>query len=193
MNTTKVVAISGASGAGKTSVVKQLSAAFNCPTLFFDDHTQNNTYPKEMKTWLENGANVSDIKTPKLVESLRKLKSQSNSKYIFVEEPFGKQRDSISSLVDYVVLLDLPLEICLARIIKRNIANYINQSDRSIDSISSYLDKYEDHLRDVYFEAVDQVRQNCDFLITKVSSIEVTAKSISNWLKVMQTDNEIII
>ena len=193
MNTTKVVAISGASGAGKTSVVKQMSAAFNSPTLFFDDHTQNNTYPKEMKTWLENGANVSDIKTPKLVESLRKLKSQSNSKYIFVEEPFGKQRDSISSLVDYVVLLDLPLEICLARIIKRNIANYINQSDRSIDSISSYLDKYEDHLRDVYFEAVDQVRQNCDFLITKVSSIEVTAKSISNWLKVMQTDNEIII
>ena len=193
MNTTKVVAISGASGASKTSVVKQLSAAFNCPTLFFDDHTQNNTYPKEMKTWLENGANVSDIKTPKLVESLRKLKSQSNSKYIFVEEPFGKQRDSISSLVDYVVLLDLPLEICLARIIKRNIANYMNQSDRSIDSISSYLDKYEDHLRDVYFEAVDQVRQNCDFLITKVSSIEVTAKSISNWLKVMQTDNEIII
>ena len=69
----------------------------------------------------------------------------------------------------------------------------MNQSDRSIDSISSYLDKYEDHLRDVYFEAVDQVRQNCDFLITKVSSIEVTAKSISNWLKVMQTDNEIII
>ena len=96
-----------------------------------------------MKLWLKNGANVSLIKTPKFVSSLENLISNSNSRFIFIEEPFVKERDSISSLIDYVVLLDQPMELCLARIIKRHTKH--PDSD-SITSISNYLNKYEDHL-----------------------------------------------
>jgi len=180
MNNTKVVAISGASGAGKTTIVKQLADEFNCPFLLFDDHTDKDTYPQNMKDWLKSGANVSIIKTPKFVSALQGLISKNSSRFIFIEEPFGKERDVMSSLVDYVVLLDQPLELCLARIIKRH-TDHLNSD--SLHSISNYLDKYVDHFRDIYISAANQVRNNCDLTIQEVVSIKDTTSCVSNWLK----------
>lgn len=180
MNNTKVVAISGVSGAGKTTIVKQLANEFDCPFLLFDDHIDKSTYPQNMKNWLNEGANVSLIRTPKFVISLKSLISKNSCRFIFIEEPFGRQRDSVSSLIDYVILLDQPMELCLARIIKRHIEQ--NSSD-SIFSISNYLDKYEDHFREIYLSTVNQIRYNSDAIFDEVVSIQDTANNISNWLK----------
>ncbi len=180
MNNTKVVAVSGASGAGKTTIVKQLANEFDCPFLLFDDHTDKNTYPQNMKNWLKNGANVSLIKTPIFVTSLENLISKNSSRYIFIEEPFGKERDSMSSLIDYVVLLDQPMELCLARIIRRHTEN---PSEDSINSISNYLNKYAEYFREIYVEATNQVRRNSDLIFQDVVSIKDTTNYISNWLK----------
>tara|TARA_R110002153_G_scaffold6556_18_gene30075 strand:- start:1126 stop:1680 length:555 start_codon:yes stop_codon:yes gene_type:complete len=180
MNNIKVVAVSGASGAGKTTIVKELANEFDCPFLLFDAHTDKSTYPQNMKNWLKNGANVSLIKTPKFVTSLESLISKNDSRFIFIEEPFGKERDSMSSLIDYVVLLDQPLELCLARIIKRHTEQ---PSSDSICSISNYLDKYEDHFREIYISAVKQVRNKSDLIFNEVVSIKDTTDYIANWLK----------
>ncbi|OHU86672.1 MULTISPECIES: hypothetical protein [Pseudoalteromonas] len=180
MNSTKVVAISGPSGAGKTTMVNELAKEFGCSFLLFDDHTDKHTYPKNMKSWLMNGANVSLIKTPKFVISLESLISKSSSRFIFIEEPFGKERDAMSPLIDYVVLLDQPLELCLSRIIRRHTEQ---PSSNSICSISNYLDRYEDHFRDIYISAVQQVRNNADLIFNEVASVKDTTNYISNWLK----------
>jgi len=180
MNNTKVVAISGVSGAGKTTIVKQLASEFDCPFLLFDDHTDISTYPKDMKSWLKNGANVSFIKTPKFVSSLESLISENSNRFIFIEEPFGKERDSMSSLIDYVILLDQPMELCLARIIKRHTKK---PNSDSMSSISNYLDKYEDHFREIYISAANQVRNNSDLIFQEVVSIKEATNYTSNWLK----------
>jgi len=180
MNEMKIVAISGASGCGKTSAIKKLSQKFNCPYLLFDDHTEKDTYPKEMKTWFDKGADVNAIETPKFAKAIKQLKIKSAHQYLFIEEPFGRERASLAPLVDYVVLLDTPLEICLTRIIKRNITS---ASDDSCRFIIPYLIRYEDHLRDIYQECVNQVRLNSDLVITEVHNSEFTAKLIGNWLK----------
>lgn len=180
MSNTKVVAVSGVSGAGKTTIVKQLANRFDCPFLLFDDHIDNNTYPKDMKSWLRSGANVSLIKTPKFVSSLACLLSKNTKPFIFIEEPFGKERDAMSVLIDYVILLDQPMELCLARIISRHTKQ--THAD-AISSISSFLEKYEDHLRDIYLTTASQVRNNSDLIYQDVVSIEESTNFISNWLK----------
>jgi len=180
MNYSKVIAISGASGSGKTTIIKQLAKDFNCPFLLFDDHTSKDTYPQNMKVWFENGADVSLIKTPDFVISLTALISSSTSRYIFIEEPFGKERDSMSALIDYVVLLDQPLELCLTRIIKRHVDK---PQSNSLNHIANFLDKYEEYLRNVYISAVEQVKSNSDLIIDEVLSVKETTWNISQWLK----------
>ncbi|OKY25404.1 MULTISPECIES: nucleoside/nucleotide kinase family protein [Thalassotalea] len=177
MNRTKVVALSGASGSGKTALVTQLANKLGCPYLLFDEHTDTKTYPDNMKQWLKSGADVSLIKTPTLVSSLEQLLSINNSRYIFLEEPFGKQRDAISKLIDYVVLLEPPLELCLARIIKRH-----TEHSHSTETILAYLNKYEDHLRDIYITVTNQVRNNADLIVDEIASINDICDLISNWL-----------
>lgn len=179
MNSVKVVAISGASGCGKTSTARQLSSEFGCPCLHFDDYVHTFSYPQDMKKWYENGADVSEINTPEMINDLRQLIEENHS-YIFVEEPFGRERSCISSLVDYVVLLDQPMDICLSRIISRNIECSANYSH---SSILKYLGNYEDHFRDIYIETVNQVRKNCDLIIQEICPVSVTTDIVSKWLK----------
>lgn len=180
MNRAKVVAVSGVSGSGKTSIVKQLSATFSSPALFFDEYTDINTYPKDMKLWFKNGSNVSEIKTPRLINQLNHLIESCTDEFIFIEEPFGKCRDSISPLIDLVVFLDMPMEVCLSRLIMRN----INHSEiDSLKSIPKYLAMYDDHFRTIYIESSNQIRERCDLKVTQVESLESTANLISNWLQ----------
>ena len=62
MQRARVIALSGVSGAGKTSVIKCLAEAFKSQTLLFDDFVEPNTYPEDMRAWLQKGADVSQIK-----------------------------------------------------------------------------------------------------------------------------------
>lgn len=177
---TKVIAISGASGAGKTSVVKALSDYFRCPSLYFDDYVDSNTYSANMKAWFENGANLSEISTSTMVSALRNLLAQQHN-YIVVEEPFGRERQSIASMITHVVLLDTPLELCLCRVIRRNIG--INSTD-GLNVVQNYLSQYDDYLRDIYIETVNQVRSRSDMIVTDIQSVSASVDAIANWLKI---------
>lgn len=178
MERAKVVAVSGASGCGKTSIVRRLSSELGCPSLHFDDYINELSYPQDMKNWYQNGADVSEIKTPEMINNLRQI-IRSNHAYIFVEEPFGRERSSISSLIDFVVLIDQPIEICLSRIVRRNIEH---SSINSHSSILKYLDNYEDYFRDIYIETVNQVRQNCDLIIQEICPVSATVDIVNKWL-----------
>lgn len=175
----KVVAISGISGSGKTSLVKELSSSLSCPALYFDNFVDECSYPKDMKQWVLNGANAEDIKTPRIHEALLDLIASTKSEYIFVEEPFGRCRAPISDLIDKVVLLDMPLEICLARVISRSIAQSEGDSTRNINQ---YLLKYDEFLRDAYIKTNLQARGTSDLIIDSVYSVHVLANIVINWL-----------
>ncbi|TMO57984.1 AAA family ATPase [Pseudoalteromonas phenolica] len=178
MQQTRVIALSGVSGAGKTSVIKCLAEEFNSPTLLFDDFVEPNTYPLDMKAWLHQGADISQIKSPRLTKALSELKAQCGSPMIFIEEPFGRERVEIAYLIDYVIMLDMPLEVCLSRVSQRHLKN----SNDPSTTLSNYMRKYDDHLRAVYIAAANQVRQSSDLIISNVGTIASIQSAISDWL-----------
>jgi hypothetical protein len=87
----------------------------------------------------------------------------------------------MSSLIDYVVLLDQPLELFLSRIIKRH-TDPTNSG--SLNSVSNFLDKYDDHFRDIYLVSANEVRRHCDLIIKGSVSTQETTNAITNWLKI---------
>jgi uridine kinase len=97
---------------------------------------------------------------------------------IFIEEPFGRERAEIAHLIDYVIMLDMPMEVCLSRVVKR----HLKHSNDPSTTLSNYLRKYDDHLRAVYIAAANQVRQSSDLIITNVGTIASIQSSICDWL-----------
>jgi len=174
-----VVAFSGVSGSGKTSLIKHLAKKLSCPYLLFDDYADETTYPKDMKRWFEQGASLADIKTPRFIAQLDTYRKYDEHQIVLIEEPFGRCRESISSLIDYVVLLDMPMEVCLSRVIKRSIEQA--KSD-SLKSITNYLAMYDDHFRDIYIALTIEVRKSADFMVRDVNSVEEIAQQVKHWL-----------
>jgi len=175
----KVIAISGVSGSGKTSIIKRLADQLDCPYLMFDDYVAQGSYPEDMKQWLVDGCDVSLIVTERFVSDIAQLKAQNRSDFMLIEEPFGRGRPPIGMLVDQVILLDMPMEICLARVMKRHITGCSKAHNKAS---TKYLTMYHDHFRQIYIETASKVRDDCDLIVKDVMSIEATSLAILQWL-----------
>ncbi|WP_338294850.1 AAA family ATPase [Planctobacterium marinum] len=173
------MAISGVSGSGKTTLVKLLSEHFSCPYLLFDDYVEKHTYPKDMKAWLHQGANLSELKTPGFVKALKAIKQDNAYPYVFIEEPFARCRESIAVFIDVAVFLDTPLEVCLSRVIQRN---FEHANGDSATQVLTYLTNYDDHLREIYIETAAQAKSTSDFVVDGNLSTDATTKLLKDWL-----------
>lgn len=173
----RVIAVSGASGCGKTTLVTQLAAHFHSDYLCFDDFVTAKTYPEDMLLWFNAGADVSQIETPNFAPAIDVAVNRAKGNYVFIEEPFGRSRPEMKAIVDEVILLDTPLAICLSRVIQRHLANMDNPSS----SIGSYLNKYQRCLYEIYRSKVIEVKMDCDLVVDATTEFE-TLTMIVNWL-----------
>jgi len=127
-----VIVIAGASGSGKSLLVHELANRLDdATTLHFDDYSQHLQGTDDLSAWASVGADPEQLFIPLLASDLRKLLAGSTvtnpqtgsttkpASFIIIEDPFGRARIDIGRFVDFVVLLDTPLEICLARCILR--------------------------------------------------------------------------
>jgi len=116
-----VVAVSGISGAGKSSVIRSvIDILGDAAAIYFDDYVSSSTYPPDLKEWVERGANVDEWKTPVMAEELRRLR-EGEADVVLVEEPFGKLRREMKDLIDLAVHIDVPADVLLARRLMRRI------------------------------------------------------------------------
>src|SRR5688500_5206388 len=64
-----VIAVTGTSGAGKTTLVRAVAELLrDAATLFFDDYESSSTYPRDWTAWWRAGGDPDAIKTPRLAE-----------------------------------------------------------------------------------------------------------------------------
>jgi uridine kinase len=129
-----VIAVSGTSGGGKTTLVGRTAALLeDAVRLHFDDYLILGNDPLDIRAWLEAGADPDELKTPRLASDLSKLSSGETvrlpgeggviepAEFILLEEPFGKSRREVSPYIDLAAHLELPPDIALARRIVRAI------------------------------------------------------------------------
>lgn len=117
-----VVAISGMSGAGKSSVVRRtLDRLGNATALYFDDYMSVSTYPADLLDWLARGADVDEWKTPQFAADLRSVRRSGEHAFVLVEEPFGRRRAEVRDLIDVSAHIDVPADVLLARRLLRRL------------------------------------------------------------------------
>lgn len=104
-----VIAISGLSGAGKTSLVQKVTSLLkDAVSLYFDDYASVSKYPSNFSEWIREGADPNQWETPQLIEDLQALRQGKSislpdnkgmiktASFIVMEEPFGRERTKMN-------------------------------------------------------------------------------------------------
>ena len=183
-----VVAVSGPSGSGKSRLVRAIAERLtNAQRLHFDDYAETTQYPTDLSLWVRNGCEANDVSSPGMVEDLQVLRAQHGDSggWIIIEEPFGRNRRALSGLIDYVVCIDIPLEIAFARAVKRNVMSLPPDIDAASLSktIVDYIDAYLSLRRDVYPIVNAKVMLNCDLVVDGRREIDALADDIVGFLE----------
>ena len=198
-----VIAIAGTSGAGKTTLVKRVAALLGeAVTFYFDDYSE---YPPDVDQWLQEGGDLKLWETPRLTTDLKTLKFGTSlvlseparfhreavgetfpkgilepARFIVMEEPFGRERPGMETLVDFVVGLDTPLDLALARRLLRDIEYHrqgIHKGELA-DYMKILLVDYQGPLRDLYLVAQRVALHHSDLVIDGTKPVEMLAQEI---------------
>ncbi|MFF2089864.1 hypothetical protein [Paenibacillus sp. NPDC058174] len=176
-----VVSISGPSGSGKSSLVNTIVALLpNSISLHFDDYKATTRFPEDLSQWVKAGCEPDEFQTPKMIEDLKVLRSESHYDWVIVEEPFGRERTEIAELIDYVVCIDIPPEIALARTIKRAALNVPESTETSalLSSIVEFIDQYLQVSRETYAIVNENVKKDCNLIVDGTKDTELLANEI---------------
>jgi uridine kinase len=198
---TFVIAIAGTSGAGKSTLIKSLlSRLGNANALSFDDYRAASTYPP-VREWLEGGADPNQFEAPQFSADVLALKqgrsiihplTQKELKpvhYLILEEHFGRARDAMRELIDFVVYIDIPLEIAHARKLLRkgDFLPWEDNPDLFIKNLGEHLLWYIEFGRDFYLAVKGSIYGNCDLVLDWTLSTEQMADKIIEAITINRT------
>ncbi|MFC1718548.1 hypothetical protein ACFL6S_33135 [Candidatus Poribacteria bacterium] len=208
-STNFVIGISSTSGGGKTTLVKKAAELLdNAATLFLDDYDHEMVSPKDMDRWLKNGADMNEWKTPSFARDVRALRNGESvvspvdgtpiqaTKFIVIEEPSGRTRDEMAESIDFMVLIDTPLEIGFARRLLRSMENISfegieeatkEELAKAIKDIVEFLrgeaSQFLDTWRAIYIEVQKQVEPSCDLILDGCLPVDELAKQLVEAVK----------
>ncbi len=183
-----VIAISGTAGAGKTTLVRSVTHVLgDVVTLHFDDYKSVAKYPADianpagLANWIKEGKDLDAWGIPQLLDDLKALRNGQAislpanqgviepAKFIVLEEPCGRARAGLQELIDMVVLIDLPLEIALARKVVDYISYCLKElsDDDLIRALHRFVDVYEHYhlVREYYLALIEGARGDCDLIL----------------------------
>lgn len=185
-----VIAVAGLSGAGKSTLVKELVQELeDAVGLYFDDYNPhlfpNSHYPEDQAQWLAEGAQPDCWSTPQMTTDLQALLRGETVKhhngkhileparFIVLEEPFGRTRAAMKDLINYVILINTPLEVALARRLLREAeySEYKEHPDKFGHSVFNYLSIYIDLARPMYLAVNEYVYKDCDLILDGLKSL----------------------
>ena len=193
----QVIAVSSVSGGGKTTVVRKLVDLLDdAVAIHFDDYESPETYPKNPAVLLEQGADFNVIKSPLLAQHLRALRNGEPvvspvtgetvypARYIVFEGPLGRAQHETGQYIDYLVFIDTPLEVGLARRLSRTISNIELEklSREQLQDVLASLKQLADHyllwMRKSYQLQRELVRPASDLILDGEQPADALANTI---------------
>jgi len=182
-----VIAISGPSGAGKTTLVTKVATCLGQATaLYYDSYERVGTWHPDIRQWVDQGCDPNQwVSIPQLVEDVRALRQGraillpesrqviEPAAYIVLEEPWGRERDELRPWIDFVVHVDIPLDIALCRKLLREASDPSSQRD-PLTFLKNYLTY---RLGEVY-RRQQQAGAHADLVVDGLRAPEELAKEI---------------
>ncbi len=192
-----VIGISSVSGGGKTAVAKKLTELLqDAVMLCFDDYDDTTVHPEDLNTWLTAGADYNVWKTPGLTRDLHLLRTGSpitspvdgstipTAKYIVFDAPLGRAHSDTGKFIDFMVFIDTPLDIAMARRLLRDITTHTGQgAEDSINSLNANLSSYLNGGQLLFLELEKQIRGNCDIVLDGRLTVDELAATIYKRLR----------
>jgi len=189
----KVFAICGPPGSGKTSLCMALKSIIPYSHyVSMDDYQQMTSWTdSQLVTWIESGADYSDLPMPGLLDELYRLKYSMNASIphnichstpIFFESHLGRHQ-GVNSVIDHVLWLDTALDISLARAVRAMFCDVSLRSatncQLSARELDDYLAQYVARTAKLLRIQSRRIRPTADLIISKHSHNEV-AEWIAN-------------
>lgn len=108
-----VLGIAGPSGSGKSTSVNKVAALLeDSDTMFYDDYQPNYDKLTEDLGELRKGNPITYPIKKRIIQP---------KKYIVIEEPTGRQRKGMKDKIDFLVYINIPLEVSFARVLLRSL------------------------------------------------------------------------
>ncbi len=195
-----VIGIGSVSGGGKTAVAKKLAELLqDAEILSFDDYDDATVHPEDLHAWLTAGADYNVWKTPGLTRDLQSLKTGNQitlpadgspiqaAKYIVFDAPLGRAHAGTGRFIDFMVFIDTPLDIAMARRLLRDITSHTGQgAEDSIKSLKANLSSYLKGGQSLYLELEKQIKRNCDMVLDGRLTVDELAATIYKRLRQQQ-------
>ena len=203
----QLIVISGSVGAGKSTIAALLSKALDdVPVLTFDHYENFVQWPADMQQWMQDGADPSGIRVPRLKDDLLALlrgesiiypledKVLQPASYILLEEPSGRERAEISELIDLVIYLDVLQDICVLRMIQRVLdmetwtakGTFAQETQedlaRQLNAVAAWTTQYE-RARFMYMDVSRRVKGHADLIIDGMKSPDEITTEIVGAIK----------
>ncbi len=170
----KIIAIAGVSGSGKTTIVNALMNRLNnAAALYFDDYNFDEHI--EYDLWMKNGADYNEWDLMPLKKDIDKLMGQ--TEYILLDYPFAYKNKLIASYIDISVYIDTPLDVALIRRIFRDIP------DASENQIRKYISNYIKYERPLYKLMIDNIMPDSNIVVDGLQSVHDIINEICHILK----------
>lgn len=179
-----VVAVAGAAGAGKSSLVGALLGVLeDASAVHIDSYQRITERPvRELVQWMARGADFDEFAIPLLGEHLGRLKAGeavvdpatrqeiAPRKYILFETHFGRLHRDSGRHVDLLLWIEAPPDVTLARNLLDQLAPLLqgHKADPSWESVAAlqrYLQSYLQDVRRLRALQRERIRAEADVIL----------------------------
>jgi uridine kinase len=190
----RVIAIAGPVGAGKSSLANALAKRLQDAAIMqFDSYEQLSAQsPTDLAKWLREGADFDAFAVPQLRNDLERLKFGATivdprrtaeivpRKYILFEMPLGRAFTPTAELIDFLIWIDVPLDVALARKIREFTLHALGRNSSEAQRnfpvrLNSFLGNYLGFVHDVLTIQQIKVSAGADLIVDGRKSPEEQA------------------